>query len=36
MTLLVTVDRRLVTCGLNTSPGVPGPHDFAVRIASYV
>src|SRR5262245_51970674 len=29
--LLVTVASRIITLRLSTSPGVPGPHDFAVR-----
>jgi len=31
--LLVTVVRGIITRDLSTSPGVPGPHAFAVRIA---
>jgi hypothetical protein len=31
MTLIVTVASRIVSARLNTSPGVPGPHAFAVR-----
>jgi hypothetical protein len=31
MTLLVTVARKSSPCALSTSPGVPGPHAFAVR-----
>jgi hypothetical protein len=34
--LLVTVGRRLVTRGLNASPGASGPHDFAVRKLPFV
>ncbi len=34
--LLATVALRLVTAKLDTSVGVPGPHDFAVRFASLV
>ena len=29
--LLVTVACKIIACRLSTSPGVPGPHDFAVR-----
>jgi hypothetical protein len=29
--LLVTVARKSSSCTLNTSPGAPGPHAFAVR-----
>jgi hypothetical protein len=32
MTLLVTVACEIITRRLSTSPGVPGPHAFAVRI----
>jgi hypothetical protein len=32
MTLLVTVARKSSPRALDTSPGVPGPHAFAVRI----
>jgi len=35
MTLLVTVACEIVFHRLNTSPGVPGPHVFAVRIVSH-
>jgi hypothetical protein len=28
---LVSHRRSQITCDLNTSPGVPGPHAFAVR-----
>src|SRR5262249_1911161 len=31
--LLVTVACEIITRRLGTSPGVPGPHDFAVRIS---
>jgi hypothetical protein len=31
MTLLVTVARKSSACTLSISPGMPGPHDFAVR-----
>ena len=30
--LLVTVASKIITCRLGTSPGVPGPHAFAVRV----
>ena len=31
--LLVTVVRGIITRALSASPGAPGPHDFAVRVA---
>ena len=33
--LLVTVMRRSSACALGTSPGVPRPHAFAVRVATF-
>jgi hypothetical protein len=34
--LIASIARRLVTCKLDTSVGVSGPHDLAVREVAFV